>query len=61
MEAVDNRIPSEISEYMRHVTPYSSQNFEENPEAESCKDELIRIYISINRSKISNSTTFIKL
>ena len=40
MEATDNRIPSEISEYMRHVTPDLPQYFEENPEAESSKDVL---------------------
>ena len=58
IEAADNRIPSEISEHMRHVTPDPPQNFEENPEAESSEDELIRAYVSINRSKSPDSTTF---
>ena len=58
MEATDNRIPSEISEDMRHVTPNLPQCFEENLEAESSEDELIRAYISIDRSKSPNSTTF---
>ena len=43
---------------MRHVTPNQPQNFEENLDAESSKDELIRAYISIDRSKLADPKTF---
>ena len=43
---------------MRHVTRNQSQNFKENPEAESSKNKLIRAYISINKSKSANPKTF---
>ena len=43
---------------MRHITPNQPQNFKENPNAESSEDELIRAYISINRSKSANPKTF---
>ena len=57
-EAADNRISSEISEDMRHVTPNQPQNFQENPEAESSEDKLIRAYISIDRSKTPDPKNF---
>ena len=57
-EAANNRNSSEISEDMRHVTPSQPQNFEENPEAESSEDELIRTYISIDRSKSADPENF---
>ena len=40
------------------MTYNQSQNFKENPEAESSKDKLIRAYIFINRSKSTNPETF---
>ena len=43
---------------MRYITPNQPQNFEENPDTESFKDELIRAYIFINRSKSADPETF---
>ena len=40
------------------MTPNQPQNFEENLDAESFEDKLIRAYISINRSKLINLETF---
>ena len=40
------------------MTPNSPQNFEENPDVESSEDELIRAYVSIDRSKSPDPTTF---
>lgn len=57
-EPADNRISSELSEDIRHVTCNQPQNFEENPETDSSEDKLIRAYISIDRSKSANPKNF---
>ena len=57
-ETRDNRISSEISEDIDHVTRNRPQFFKENPEIESSEDELIRTYISIDRSKPTDPETF---
>ena len=58
IETADNRISFKISEDMGYVTPNQPQNFEENPEIELSKDELIRTYISINKSKSADPKNF---
>ena len=53
--------PSELSEDMDHVTPDQPQNFDTNPDSDSSEDELIRTYISIDRSKTPDPATFKEL
>ena len=40
------------------MTPDQPQNFDANPDPESSEDELIRAYISIDRSKSTDPATF---
>ena len=56
--AADNRNPSKLSEYIDHMIPDQPQNFDANPDLESSEDELIRAYISINRSKSTDPAIF---
>ena len=57
-ETTSSPNPSELSEDMDHVTPDQPQNFDTNPDSDSSEDELIRTYISIDRSKTPDPATF---